>query len=178
MIPEFTDGSWGSAVLAQRPAHREGMWEAAAAMRDAGGRAYVPLLGTLPRAWAVCPGYLRRHEGGGYPLLARPPQLRLCGPFPASFSSTVETIVCTRCFRPHHSEPQRPHPASSDLFWPQHGTAGTSGNLPGHALLVAAKSPAWWGRNCLENGLGGARRSQSGGAETSSRNQRRSAPAR
>lgn len=29
----------------------EGMWEAAAAMRAAGGRAYVPLLGSLPREW-------------------------------------------------------------------------------------------------------------------------------
>jgi endonuclease/exonuclease/phosphatase family metal-dependent hydrolase len=29
----------------------EGMWEAAAAMRAAGGRAYVPLLGSLPRDW-------------------------------------------------------------------------------------------------------------------------------
>jgi len=27
------------------------MWEAAAAMRAAGGRAYVPLLGSLPRDW-------------------------------------------------------------------------------------------------------------------------------
>jgi endonuclease/exonuclease/phosphatase family metal-dependent hydrolase len=29
----------------------EAMWEAAAAMRAAGGRAYVPLLGSLPRDW-------------------------------------------------------------------------------------------------------------------------------
>jgi hypothetical protein len=29
----------------------EGMWEAAAAMRAAGGRPYVPLLGSLPRQW-------------------------------------------------------------------------------------------------------------------------------
>jgi hypothetical protein len=29
----------------------EGMWEAAAAMRVAGGRTYVPLLGSLPREW-------------------------------------------------------------------------------------------------------------------------------
>lgn len=29
----------------------EGMWEAAAAMRAAGGRPYVPLLGSLPREW-------------------------------------------------------------------------------------------------------------------------------
>ena len=28
-----------------------GVWEAAAAMRAAGGRAYVPLLGSLPREW-------------------------------------------------------------------------------------------------------------------------------
>ncbi len=29
----------------------EGMWEAAAAMRTAGGRPYLPLLGSLPREW-------------------------------------------------------------------------------------------------------------------------------
>jgi hypothetical protein len=49
-------GRWPH-VLAMGEADRygyaggEGMWEAAAAMRAAGGRAYVPLLGSLPREW-------------------------------------------------------------------------------------------------------------------------------
>ena len=49
--------------------------------------------------------------------------------------------------------------------------AGTSCNFPGRASFVAAKDRTRWGQNFFANDLGGARRTWTGGAETSPWNQ-------
>ncbi len=76
----------------------------------------------------------------------------------------------SRCSGPHPTKSNWLHLASSNFFWPHPTGARTSCNLPGRVPFLAANGRSWWGRNILQDDLGGAGRAWNGGAGTTSRN--------
>lgn len=112
-----------------------------------------------PRAMGTCrwPG---RHPQPVLPPLRRGPG-----------GSLPQPRLCLRGVlgptSPRRAGPTSPAPTSPG---PQPGGARTRCYLPGRARLLGAKGPAGWGQNFFANDLGGAERSYSGGARTSSQN--------